>query len=283
MIRLFSVVSAVVSLCLIDVHTAGAQVGPLIDWIHKLSGPQFVQPGVKVIYGYEPGIDLDIEEFQALARELREFALEGIRPSGSPDALSARAAQLTGVEFRPELVHRIQQEVSALRKGRATLAPTALAVRLNRLDQALTELETDLDALDPGEGVRARLSVMAGKAVFSDDVVEPDSAAVNIITFSPTVEYLFTQYLGIEAGVSVHHFHGDFDEFWNVSFPVRGVIRPFARQRSPWARAWSANAGVNIFMPFREGAFAPVSSVNESGVEVVLTAALNFDVPFWIF
>lgn len=276
--RLLRTACAALSLCILDVGVAEAQVGPLIDWIHKLSGPKFVQFGTTFSLGYEPGLRLDTAVINWLQ------ANAPARVSGDDltrlSSLLANAESLPKTYYRAKMVERVHME--ARRAMNATTDP-ARDAHIDRVVPAIVDLLTDIDALDRGSGVRARLSISAGDAVSSDGEIEPDSAAVKVLTISPTVEYLFSRPFAAEVGVNFHRFSGDFDPFWNFSIPVRAVARPFVNHELRLLRAVRANIGFNLFTPFEEEAFLPVSPIAESGWEIVWAGSIGLDIPIEIF
>lgn len=108
---------------------------------------------------------------------------------------------------------------------------------------------------------RIRLSAAFLNRVGSDDVVEPDDAAVRMFSIKPALEIPLVAPLELSLGASLHRFFGDADEgFWHGSFPVHLQLRlPLSGAREGTGLHLRAGAGAEYFLAFDPDDFAPVA------------------------
>lgn len=131
------------------------------------------------------------------------------------------------------------------------------------------------------EHARFRISGAFLTRVGSDDVVEPDDAAVRMISIKPAVEIPFGDTpLELSVGASLHRFFGDADEgFWHGSFPAHLQLRlPLSQARDGTGLHLRAGAGVEYFTEFDAADFAPVVvDWSTDGGKFEFVAFLGFD------
>jgi hypothetical protein len=335
-----------------------AQVGPLMDWIHKMSGPQLTQVGTVLSFGYRYGLAIDSKLAETFDTGFRGFLTGDMVdswPEGMGESLRARLTRLSarytplrlaaeavdstlktfkdGARYRPEDVDRItlalREAIDAngdllsklndirdsvrIASDRDSLRDAMLikvveaasnqelvvGARLTGIQRDLSTLSTDPAALDPLDGIRTRLTVVAGSGSFKTSEAEKNSV-VNVLMISPTAEYLFTiqrfatgkwyarpfAHFAFESGVNVHYFFGDIEPFWTVSFPFYLVWRPtaqlkFGRVRR-LIRPFRASIGAIALAPWEHGALLPgYGDLPRGRDELVLTFQLGLDFPFW--
>ncbi|HSG47498.1 MAG TPA: hypothetical protein VLA43_06800 [Longimicrobiales bacterium] len=130
------------------------------------------------------------------------------------------------------------------------------------------------------EHARFRISAAFLTRLGSDDVVEPDDAAVRMFSIKPALEIPLKDPLELSVGASLHRFFGDADEgFWHGSFPVHLQLRlPLSQARDGSGLHLRAGVGAEYFMEFDADDFAPVVvDWSTDGGEFELVAFLGFD------
>ncbi len=291
------VAGIVAALCMASAVRANAQIGPLFDWIHKLSGPQFVGGGGTFSVGYRPGLKLDPMAIQRVLdrvgalRAWERLHLDGpVRVDLDTLQVWAAAAMQQAATLRWDIAYS-ERDVQRVRTALARIArelPDTGQVQLAALEKlsiavararfharqlldALDVLAHDPDAVDPGRGVRARLTFFGA----TDHTT--DSTAANIISIRPTVEYLVQRNFAVETGISMSYYSGDIRPFWSFSYPVLLVYRPSPGAAWFW-RAIRLGAGVHVFAPFPSGAFNAVYRPVDVGwkVKASIMASLDF-------
>lgn len=251
--------------------TASAQIGPLIDWINKMSGPQFWGAGVAVSWGYRPGQFLQISEVDAVADLVGPGFEPGTRGGQCVASIRTRLASVDATfAYDEDLVDRIHEQLPAYRtqagRGAAAVQERSICELSNAVDRL------DMFSRDPMSGVIFRFEGFAGVDRTSGD----DPYDVYVVRFQSTVGYLSALNIELEAGVAVEHFMGDIDAFWHVSYPILLSWHPVPRHRSRFARAFRVGTGVRIYPEFDDGVFGPAFDL-EDGLEFVPTVFFGFD------
>ncbi len=282
-------------LCGISAQTLHAQLGGVMDFIHKLSGPRLVYDGVTFRFGYQPGQRIDRVLLTRLdsARDLANSVNVAAEPVRSArDTMSACVNDIVAitegiapdVAFAESKVDRarvaLNQHIRMLVEESRGAAP-AETPRFAALRAALCETRDDfadlLNDVDPGRGFVARLGVFTGYDVDNDD----RTAKIYSTLIQGSVEYRFQLEgadLGFEIGLAAHYLHGDISPFWHRSYPLLLNFHPFARSRSWLLRNIRLGGGVHVFKPFDEDAFVPVLPPQDEGWEIKGSGFVGLDI-----
>lgn len=281
---------------------AQAQVGDLIDWLHKMSGPSLTTYGIKYrfpdneprkLLGYNPGQSVDggvVRSIQGALASLQ--ALSPAETAGVAQCLNAasvRAESLTGADFFHE------GSVDLLRRDARTLARRVGAVGaagpdavqrqalLTVADYQACDLLLQLQNLPPDRewGIRFRVSAAYGHDRENDD---RDQQSIHILNLQATTEGLVTFpilghsiALGLETGIARWHWFGDFPDFASHSIPLVGNLYPFARCRGWLLHNFRIGAGWQFFAPIDRDRFLPIEFDDVDGWEAVQHVFVGID------
>lgn len=286
-----------------------AQAGPFIDWIHKLSGPEFVGIKASLRHGYRPGqriprdeialLQENVRSLQALAipADMRRSWMDAFTPLSTLSECSEIAGQLIsqlshGSTYDAPIVDQIRSDLRELNEvlpftlaslqARTDGRPLGLVIPLTaeeseirpcRIARHLFELQRDPDNLDSGEGFIPRLGIFAGRDLHTN---------IWALSVSPTLEYLLPFNIGIESGVALHYFTaGEIEDFWHASFPVRVNWHIVPRHPNRFLRTLRLGVGANIFLPFSATAFSPLYDLENEDTEIVFAFLFGLDLTFY--
>lgn len=282
-------------LCGTSAQTLHAQLGGVMDFIHKLSGPRLTYDGVTFRFGYQPGqrIDRDLVTRLDIARNrvaARDLAVEPER--AARDAMSACINDIvtitqgtdSDIAFAEGKVDRarvaLNQHVRMMTEESLRAAPAATP-RFAALRAAVCETRDDfadlLNDVDPNHGFVARVGIFTGYDADNDD----RTGKIYSTLIQGTLEYRFRlegANLGVETGFAAHYFHGDISPFWHRSYPLLLNFHPFARSRFWLLRNFRLGGGVHVFKPFDDDAFVPVLPPQDEGWEVKGSGFVGLDI-----
>ena len=308
-----SVSAFAASICFAFSTPAHGQAGPFIDWIHKLSGPEFVGLKASLRHGYRPGQRIPRAEIAVLRNNIEQLRahydadVSAMRAFGAwtdafannstLDQCSEVAEQLLGQldgtsSYDAHIVDQIRADVRTLneilpftlaslqarRAGRAVglvlpITAEESEIRPCRIARQLYELQRHSNRIDPGEGFIPRLGIFAGRDLHTN---------IWALSVSPTLEYVLPFNIGIESGIALHYFTaGEISDFWHASFPVRLNWHVLPRHPNRFLRTLRAGVGAHVFLAFRDTAFAPLYDLEDTGAEIVFAFLVGMDLTFY--
>lgn len=281
-------------LCGTSAQTLHAQLGGVMDFIQKLSGPRLTYDGVTFRFGYQPGqridrvlvtrLDAAHERADSVNLAERERAAHVAMSTCVNDIVDITQGTDPDVAFAEGKVDRareaLNQHIRLLTEESLRAAPAATS-RFAALRAALCETRDDfadlLNDVDPEHGFVARVGVFTGYDVDNDD----RTGKIYSTSIQGTLEYRFRlegANLGVETGFATHYFHGDISPFWHRSYPLLLNFHPFARSSSWLLRNVRLGGGVHVFKPFDDDAFVPVLPAQDEGWEIKGSGFVSLDI-----
>lgn len=276
-----------------------AQAGPFIDWIHKLSGPEFDLrwewlPLNRITLGRQRGLQLSeshVDNILRTVQSARTFV---------PNACTVSREALDSLKgpgvFRAQLIHRLRGAEKAAAHSIQVLGPPqvpgANQVQADERNKRLTELRGRTCAIrrDVSSLLQDPRAVQQGlifRFSYLTDGIASDSIIIR--SFQLTLEYMLPPltltvrgravpiYFGAEAGIAWHRFKvtGGRD-FTHVSSPIFLNLHPFPG--SKFVSPLRIGGGYHIFRPFDAEAFRPVLELEPANVvEVVPAVYVEYD------
>lgn len=282
------VFTAAVLLCVTSPAPVSAQLGAIIDQIQKMSGPAMLYIGGSYRGGYQPGQSPDTTRTSGdRTAELLPRLHQDYRASASRCAETIQARlRLMADNFYDE------RSIDRFRAQRARLASLTKQVgREGQLDSGLSrdignilclQMNNLTDAtISPKYGVVWRIGLFYGWDTRED---RPDDVDIRSWMAQGTLELQFpfrrldSFDVGLEAGLAVHSFFGDFDNFRHLTIPVKFNVHPFARCEGWIPRNLRVGTGFHIVPDFDAGAFGGVYELGDDWEITRIKLFINLDV-----
>ena len=274
---------------------ASGQVGPFLDWLHKMSGPRLRTYGVTWRFGYNFGQQAERADISALEQSV---LLSNVRPrTGFPewktDALNrAETCGIAALDTIGSAIARgetlFDEEYMDQQRGRINDAHDNLLQLYGSTDEALGArlmsapcAFADSLPANPGHGVRARVGVFWGDDRHND---ARDSVEVHAASLQFTGEYAFgipirnrKLHAGIEAGLGIWSFRVGGESFTAFSIPVHLNYYPFAECSAWLLRNMRIGAGSQTFFRVDTDKLARAEYLDARRSETVFTFFVGVD------
>ena len=275
-----------VILLIISPVGAHAQIGPFLDWLHKMSGPRLRMYGLYMRFPFDNNYgqrlgpqesDFLLTALVALQRSTFETTTETV------DCLArAYLKSTTDNVFAEREIEAIRGRIQARRADLPGLITTSSVSDPDGLRTLACHIADTLEVTDRS-GFRGRIGVFFGDDRHNDG---RDSVYVRSLSLQLTGEY-FTHvplsgprslHFGFEAGIAgwTYFLSDGSDDFVGVSFPFRLNYYPFAECSSWLLRNVRVGLGTELFLHDGEK-FAPAGYPGAEDSEWVFSFFLGWD------